>query len=193
MHIADWRATFAALAGADPFDYRAAHYGGGGVLPPIDSLNQWPVISGSVGVGADGHTDAAAAQPIRDSILLGKPDGQNGAFITWPWKIVVGKQGGKGIWVGPHSPNSTKVKDNDPGCGTGRGDNDRACLFNIETDPTEHNDLSKSNVDMYKTVWAAYQKALTEKPPFQTNDTPGYKNCTSAKAYAAAHGNLGGP
>jgi hypothetical protein len=33
----DWRATFAALAGADPFDHRAAAFGGGGVLPPIDS------------------------------------------------------------------------------------------------------------------------------------------------------------
>jgi arylsulfatase A-like enzyme len=40
----DWYATFAFLAGADPTDHKAAKAG----LPPIDSVNQWPVISGQV-------------------------------------------------------------------------------------------------------------------------------------------------
>ena len=49
------------------------------------------------------------------------------AFIAWPYKIVQGNQGGKGVWVGQQSPNATKVKDDDPGC-----DSEVGCLFNIE-------------------------------------------------------------
>lgn len=36
-------ATFSALAGVDPTDEKAAAAG----LPPIDSLNLWPLISGA--------------------------------------------------------------------------------------------------------------------------------------------------
>lgn len=38
----DWYATLAALAGEDPTDHRAAAAG----LPPIDSHNLWPMLSG---------------------------------------------------------------------------------------------------------------------------------------------------
>merc|ERR1712176_1333088 len=41
-HIADWYATFAALAGVDPTDYKANVAN----LPPIDSLNLWPYLIG---------------------------------------------------------------------------------------------------------------------------------------------------
>ena len=41
VHIADWYATFSALAGVDPTDKQAAK----AKLPPIDSLNMWPLIS----------------------------------------------------------------------------------------------------------------------------------------------------
>ena len=42
IHIADWYATFCYLAGVDPTDQKAAE----AKLPPIDSLNMWPMISG---------------------------------------------------------------------------------------------------------------------------------------------------
>ena len=42
IHIADWYSTFCSLAGVDPTDERAAK----AKLPPIDSLNVWPLISG---------------------------------------------------------------------------------------------------------------------------------------------------
>ena len=42
IHIADWYSTFCALAGVDPTDERAEK----AKLPPIDSLNMWPLISG---------------------------------------------------------------------------------------------------------------------------------------------------
>merc|ERR1712070_1045478 len=43
MHIADWYRTLAeGIADVDPTDYWAAKSG----LPPIDSLNVWPMLSG---------------------------------------------------------------------------------------------------------------------------------------------------
>ena len=42
IHIADWYSTFCALVGVDPTDEKAAK----AKLPPIDSLNMWPLISG---------------------------------------------------------------------------------------------------------------------------------------------------
>ena len=41
VHIADWFATFAALAGVDPTDDAARR----AQLPPVDSVNLWPVCS----------------------------------------------------------------------------------------------------------------------------------------------------
>ena len=46
IHMADWYATFCALAGVDSADTVAAHYG----LPAIDSLDMWPLLSGDVKV-----------------------------------------------------------------------------------------------------------------------------------------------
>ena len=43
VHITDWYATFCALAEVDPTDQRAAEFD----LPPIDSLNLWPFLSGN--------------------------------------------------------------------------------------------------------------------------------------------------
>jgi len=41
--VEDWYATFCALAGIDPTDTLAASAN----LPPIDSINQWPLLSGA--------------------------------------------------------------------------------------------------------------------------------------------------
>ena len=38
--------------------------------------------------------------------------------------------------------------------------------------------------------WAA---AIAAAPYFQTSEVPGYENCTTAGAFAAAHSNFGGP
>ena len=42
MSVADFWATFAGLAGVDTTDQKASRNG----LPPIDSIDMWPVISG---------------------------------------------------------------------------------------------------------------------------------------------------
>ena len=43
LHVCDIWATFAALAGTDPTDHRAAAAG----LPPLDGLDMWPMLSGA--------------------------------------------------------------------------------------------------------------------------------------------------
>ena len=43
MHLADWYATFAAMAGVNPTDHSAA----GAKLPAIDGVNLWPRLSGA--------------------------------------------------------------------------------------------------------------------------------------------------
>lgn len=58
--------TFALLAGADPTDHRAAQYG----LPPIDSLNVWPLISGQ-----------NATSPRTQVLVSGN------ALIDGDWKV----------------------------------------------------------------------------------------------------------
>ena len=70
------------------------------------------------------------------------------AFIAWPYKIVQGSQGGKGVWVGQQSPNATKVKDDDPGC-----DSEVGCLFNIELvrsihTPSDHSSRLRWSIDL---------------------------------------------
>jgi len=42
IHVSDWYATFCRLAGVEAHDHRAATAG----LPPVDSIDQWQVISG---------------------------------------------------------------------------------------------------------------------------------------------------
>ena len=40
--LKDWYATFSDMVGVDPTDTKAATYH----LPPIDSVNVWPLVSG---------------------------------------------------------------------------------------------------------------------------------------------------
>jgi hypothetical protein len=124
MHIADWLATFAAIVGVDPMDHKAAadptH------LPPIDSLNMWPMISG-----------ANISSP-RDELVLSMST-QNSAstygLILGHYKLVVCAKC-EGFFPGVHIPNSTNDGRNitnscDPGC-----------LFDLDADPIEHVDLA---------------------------------------------------
>ena len=85
IHIADWYSTFCNLAGVDSTDERAAE----AKLPPIDSLNMWPMISGQ------NTTSPRVDIPATFSTL-----------ISGDYKILQGdvKQAG---WTGPQYPNLT--------------------------------------------------------------------------------------
>lgn len=166
IHVCDWYRTFSMLAGYDPVDHKAiANH-----LPATDSHDVWPILNGT-------------GNSTRTSITLSRQ-----AIIVWPYKVVRGKQQGKGWWVNPVHPNATQnsIKDNNPGC-----PGDIGCLFNIEEDPSEYTDITAQNPDMSKQLNAMLDAEI--KTAFQTNDTPGYSNCTTEEAYAKAHKGYAGP
>jgi arylsulfatase I/J len=138
MHIADFYATFCALAGVDPTDTRAAAAG----LPPIDSLDMSAMLLG-----------ANATSP-RTEVAIGSSDGADNAgntivqgLIEVPTglKLIIG-QTDPAFFQGPTYPNSSStVKPPHLVCGdpdaTGK-DKGPGCLFDILNDPSETTDLA---------------------------------------------------
>ena len=136
IHLADWYATFCALAGVDPTDERAAKAN----LPPIDSMNMWPLISGQ-----------NTTSPRMDV------PASNMTLISGDYKILTGNVEQAG-WTGPQYPNLTNpnggIKASEK-CG------DTGCLYNIKTDPEERMNLATQMPDMLGKMRAAlrgYQK-----------------------------------
>merc|ERR1712039_187668 len=89
----DWYATFAALAGEDPTDHKAAAAG----LPTIDSHNLWPLLSGQ-----------NKTSP-RTELAIGDFQGQTtlvGGLISGQYKVLLGTNAQAG-WAGPTFPNTT--------------------------------------------------------------------------------------
>ena len=123
IHIADWFATFCYLANVDPTDERAAKAN----LPPVDSLNMWPLISGQ------NTTSPRVDIPISNMTL-----------ISGPYKILTGKVPQAG-WTGPHYPNTSH-----PAGITIRQDCDTGCLYNIMKDPEERNNLAEKEAQILK-------------------------------------------
>ena len=129
MHVADWYSTFCALAGVDPTDESAAKAN----LPPIDSLNMWPLISGQ------NSTSPRTDIPISNVTL-----------ISGDYKILTGTVKLAG-WTGPMYPNNTNSKGGvrqDEYCGK------TGCLYNIRNDPEEHVNLAKTMPDMLESMQA---------------------------------------
>jgi len=141
----DWYATLAFLAGVDPTDTRAQ----AASLPPIDSHNMWPLISGQV------------SQSPRRELALGDTKRINphiqsatrvGGLISGDYKILVGFLSQSG-WTAPVYPTSGNHSWNPDlsweRCGysifTG-------CLFNITADPGEHINLARRKPIIFKTM-----------------------------------------
>lgn len=107
------------------------------------------------------------------------------AFIGWPYKLVLGKQGGTGVWTGPVHPNaSVNLTQSDPGCPDG-------CLFNIDTDEGEHEDLSGQQADLKEKLKAELSRWVATA--YQTASTPGYENCVSSDSHVKTHRGFLGP
>ena len=121
IHIADWCATFCSLAGVDPTDEKAAKAN----LPPIDSLNMWPLISGQ------NSTSPRVDIPVT-----------NNSLISGDYKILTGRVEGAG-WTGPHYPNNSRRVDAVEKCNDG-------CLYNIKKDPLEQHDLATKLPEVLK-------------------------------------------
>jgi len=148
--IEDWYTTFCALAGADPRDAPGEAAG----LPPVDGLDLWPYLSGAnataprteVWLGSNGAGDSDnSKQPIVQALIRA-----DGFKVLWGNVI-------EDAWTGPFYPNATTSWcDTCPlDCGTLDAP---TCLFNVFTDPTEHDNVAAAN----PAVVASMAKRLKE-------------------------------
>ena len=124
---ADWLASFAALAGVDPTDTKAAAHG----LPPIDSIDQSAVLLSGAG---------SAPSPPRTQLVL-DPSAiivESGPHL---YKLLLGRVS-FATWTGPRFPNASS--DNASmavGCDCGSA----GCLYDVAADPTEHVEIGAAN------------------------------------------------
>ena len=146
LHIADWYSTLCAIVGVDPTDERAAAAG----LPPIDSINMWPMLSGQVKHSPRmeipiGSSDDADNQ--GNTIVQGLID-VNRTSNTYGLKAIFG-QTDPAFYQGPIYPNtSSTIKPPHLVCGDPDGvigSKGPGCLFDIINDPYELNDLAGQN------------------------------------------------
>jgi len=121
IHIADWYRTLTqGIAGEDPTDHWANESG----LPPIDSLNVWPLLSGMSNTS------------VRESFLVTKD-----MIIDGAWKYV---RGGttmiEAAWGGPYYPNASTATD--PIDAHSFQCPQQGCLFDVVGDPSEKEEVS---------------------------------------------------
>ena len=165
IHIADWYATFCALAGVDPTDTQAAKAN----LPPIDSLNMWPLISGQNSISP--RVDI----PISMTTL-----------ISGDYKILMGTNSNAG-WTGPVFPDNT---DPDGGInGRERCGEDRGCLYDIINDPREHHNLASKMPRKLKKM----RERLRKYQATHFNPNRGEKSPAACEAALNEYGGFWGP
>mmetsp|Transcript_1282 Transcript_1282/g.3170 ORF Transcript_1282/g.3170 Transcript_1282/m.3170 type:complete len:578 (-) Transcript_1282:251-1984(-) len=142
LHIADWYATLCGLAGVSPTDHWAAASG----LPPIDSLDMWPMLSGQ-----------NLTSP-RSSILVTRD-----LLVHGQWKYVRGgAQMFEAAWGGETYPNASTSSDpieaHTFDCPW------QGCLFDLEHDVEERYEVSSMHPEVVgelaarmdelaKTIW----------------------------------------
>ena len=144
-HIADWHATLLGIAGLDAAvpDERAAAAG----LPPVDSLDLWPMISGA------NATSPRVEVPVAPSTL-----------ISWPFKMLKGLQwwSGFGGAVYPNASSPAASPNEWVDCKAG-------CLFNISADPSELLDVSAQHPGVVAAMSARIDELA--RAFFSNNDT----------------------
>jgi arylsulfatase B len=187
IHMSDWYATYCHLAGVPPTDAAAAAAG----LPPVDSLNVWPLLSGA-------NTTSPRSEIVLAVDALGRKGGlvSSSALIVGEFKYLEGKQL-QTYHQGPDFPNASSVPYGsmlDPSlwklCGDGSHPLlEQPCLFNIFDDPTEQHNLAESQPERLKAMRARLNehRATKFQPP---SDTSQKDQCI---AQVKANGNFYGP
>ena len=185
VHIADWYPTLCKLAGvdssdsaplpplpADPTDPAKDLYRNGTSWPAVDGKDVWPALLADAaarsGTGGGDSGGTAAAAPVHDmlwlsretmlshggryKLLVAQPDPatMNAKTLNQGWKC--GKQRCTG-------PTETWQKPTAAQCACGCAYKDRThfvpCLFDVEADPSERNDLSEVMPELLHSMWAA--------------------------------------
>ena len=160
--MADWLATYAQLAGLTmPLvdeEAKAAK------LPPIDSMSMVAYLRGDVATSPRKEYQVDSNVLLKELTITRRVAGvMGGAAATTTsttalWKLFGDDfpstpQGATGwaCFPGPHYPNAT-----DPGCKSG-GNCDKklgGCLFELNSDPTEHVDVATTESEAMKTMRA---------------------------------------
>jgi len=180
LHIVDWYATFCVLAGVAPTDDSAVKPLSVDpslppVLPPpkdiyangawagVDGIDVWPILMDS-----KRRMDPAAAHAeltlSREVILV------NGT-----WKVVVAQPDPSILAMGGDMPPKTnytlgwryrnhtwETPDYSTGCGLDFKDRTKykPCLFNIQEDPQERNDLSQQQPELLGDLWGRLNQSF---------------------------------
>ena len=142
---------------------------------------------------------------LRHAALLTAGQGPGDmAYISNKYKIVVGKQEGRGIWFGPVYPNGTQVHTHHPSThttctfttlphsplttpGVPKDYKDysceQGCIFDIQNDPTEHVNLKEAMPQVWKAMLAKLLAA--GKTLYQTAYAePGADKCITGQQAA---------
>ena len=152
IHIADWYGTFCAMADVDPFDKSAEESN----LPPVDSVNVWPLLSGS--------TDTSPRQKwlVHEDL-----------YMSGEWKYISGKTRNKeSNWGGPVYPNQTT--EHDPISNYNYKCPPQGCLFNVVEDMEERNEVSEAYPDVVEQMKA---ELLAERENIWSVDHGSDKAC----------------
>jgi len=150
--IQDFYATYAALAKVDPTDHKAA----AGGLPPIDSLNMWPLLSG--------HNATSPRTEIQigdTSAMTPNGDGKTlvGGLIWGRYKLLLGAPDklyriSQDVRTGPSWPNSSSHLVpllHSRVCGRKQ---ENGCLFDVVADPFELTSIAEQASDLFTSMLA---------------------------------------
>ena len=186
IHVADWYTTFCSLAGVDPHDPKAVAAG----YPDIDGLDMTEYVLGSnlsvVSPRNEVPLSSMYADHPRD---MSPPINGSAALIVGKYKLVRFPQP-YCIWQGYVYPNSSTDHKNEPDCSCG----EEGCLFDIISDPGEHNDLKKSLPEKHAELLSRAQ--VLDKESIEYGRQPNWRgsvNITLACEQVHKNGGFWGP
>jgi hypothetical protein len=142
--VFDWYATFAGLAGVDVVD------------PDTDSVDLWPCIT-----SAHGGQLQTRFKPCRQELLIGVGGAQRaGAYRNGSLKLIMpgGNDASADGWSAQYPGSSPVVKASDVPAAArcGIGASEPPCMFDVETDPQERNNLAVTEPLLLARMQARY-------------------------------------
>lgn len=148
--VEDFYSTFAALAGVDPTDHRAAAAG----LPPVDGLNLWPMLSGA-------NLTSPRTELVLGAVLGADKTWVQGVTRADGWKLLITNATSGCIapaWFqSANYPNASSTRQPGLCCGDPHSKG-KGCLFNVLEDPYEMVDQSENHPDIVEALRARIEE-----------------------------------